>query len=131
MSASNALQKSIKATIDAASLGVSFYDGALPDATYPYLEVSSYFSIPDDAEGINGQEVTVQIDVWGRDQSKMHPTSAIVDAVYDAVHEAQLSLDDPYACVNCRVVQTRIFMDPDGITAHGVVRVTALIEDTT
>ena len=131
MSARRAFRKALKATIDAASLGATVYDGQPANATFPLIEIGESDSTPDDADCINGYEITMRVHVWGRDQGKMHPTELLLDQVYDAVHEVALSLDDPYACVNCRVGLTRVFMDPDGITTHGVLEVTGLIEDTT
>lgn len=131
MSIVRALQKAIKETIDGASLGVPFYDGAPTNTAPPFIEFGPIFTLPDDADCILGREVTVQIDVWRRDQGKLHLTSLLVDQVYSAIHEAQLSLDNPYACVNCRVTLTRVFPDPDGITAHGILQVTVLAEDRT
>lgn len=131
MSARRAFRKALKATIDAASLGVTVYGTGVPAAaTFPFVEIGESDSTPDDADCIVGQEITMRIHIWGRNQGKIHPTELVLDQVYDAIHEADLSLDDPYACVNCRVSLTRCFIDPDGITAHGVLEVTGLIEDT-
>lgn len=132
MSARRAFRKALKATIDAASLGVTVYGTQVPaTASFPYVSIRESDRIPDDADCIVGYEITIRIHVYGRDQSKSHPTELVLDQVYDAVHEADLSLDDPYACVSCRVVFDKMMTDPDGITAHGVLEVTGLIEDTT
>lgn len=131
MSVLAAFQKGIKAQIDAAALGVSVYDGAPSSAAFPYIEFGPDSSFSDDADCIAGREVTLQIDIWGEDHAKMHPTRTLVDQVYSALHEADLTLDEPYAPVTCRVSLTRTMMDPDGIRAHGVLQVTGLIEDRT
>lgn len=131
MSVLRAFQKGLKAAIDAASLGVTVYDGAPADAAFPFIEFGADSSFPDDADCIVGREITLQIDIWGEDHAKMHPTRLLVDQVYSAVHEASLTLDDPYAPVTCRVSLTRTVMDPDGIRAHGILQVTGLIEDRT
>ena len=131
MSAIRAFRKSLKAAIDAASLGASVYDGAPASAVFPYIEIGSSDGIPNDADCVNGVDITMQVDVWGRDQGKMNPTEDLTFDVRDAIHEAQLTLDSPYVCRNVRVVMFQCFMDPDGITAHGVIQATGLIEDTT
>lgn len=128
MSASRALQKALKAKIDAASLGVTVYDGAPVGTVPPFIEFGSSDFGDENAECITMREQTIQIDVWRRDQGQLHPTRYLTDLVYDAVHEASLTLDDPYACIDCRVTLVQVFLDRDGITAHGVVQVTALIE---
>ena len=126
-----ALQKAIKTTLDAASLGVSVYDGVPASASFPYIEFGPDSTFPDDADCIAMRDVSLQIDIWGDNQGKLHPTRNLVDQVYAALHEVTLTLDNPYASVTCRVPLTRTIMDPDGIRAHGIVQVQALVEDTT
>ena len=126
-----AVQVALKAAIDAGSLGVTVYDGAPADVTFPFIEFGSDDTTPNDADCINGQDVTVQINIWGRDGGNLLPTRALTGQVRDLVHEADLSLADPFAAVNSRVVLRRVFLAPDGLTAQGVLQVTVLAEDTT
>lgn len=133
MSASRALQKAIVAALKAdatvaASVGARVYDMAPADAAYPFISFGPTSVVPDNAELITGREETVQVDIWDRSNGLMHPARALADAVYDVLHEETLTLDDPYANVECNVTLLQVFMDPDGLTAHGVVQVTAMVE---
>ncbi len=140
MSASQALQRMIVAVLKAdaavsAVMGARVYDEAPTDAVFPMIEIGASDFRPDDDIGdgsgpcIVGREETVQIDVWHRDQGRRGPCRASVDAVYAALHRADAALDDPYALVAITVELARVMGDPDGITAHGVVQVTAVVED--
>lgn len=131
MSMHSAIRKGLKAAIDAASLGVSVYDGAPSTVAFPFIEIANSRSMPDDADCIVGRQVSTRLHIWGRDQGRLQPTEVVADAVYNALHEATITLDDPYACVNCRVDFCDVFIDEDGITAHGVVDVDLLVEDKT
>lgn len=134
MSASRALQKAVVAALRgdatlANFVGARVYDMQPADAVYPFVSLGPSSFVSDNDECIEGREETLQIDVWARDNGLMHPCRAITDAVYGALHEATLSLDDPYANVECNVtLGAQVFMDPDGLTAHGVVQITAMVE---
>ena len=133
MSASRAYQKAVVAALKAdagvaAFVGSRIYDMAPADASYPYISLGPSSVVPDNADCIEGREETIQIDVWDRSNGLMHPCRAIADAVYDALHEVTLTLDDPFANVETNVTLMQVFGDPDGITAHGVVQVTGMVE---
>lgn len=112
----------------AAAVGTRIYDGAPASAAYPYITFGPSNSVPDDANCVNGVTETLQIDVWASDQAKVWPCKEIVAAVRRALHEADISLT-MHACGTCRVVLAQVMMDPDGITAHGVVQVSADLEE--
>jgi hypothetical protein len=133
MSASRAFQKAIAARLKAhagvaALVGARVYDTPPADAVCPYLSFGPSSAVPDDEEGIWGREETLQIDVWTRANGLLHPCREITDAVYDALHEVTLDLDMPYANVETNVTLLQVFQDPDGITGHGVVQVTGMVE---
>jgi hypothetical protein len=83
--------------------------------------------IEDDAECIVGGTHTFQIDCWSRAYGQV-ACKQIVDAVKNALHERDLELADN-ALVEIRVDFRRVMEDPDGLTTHGVVTVTAMIEE--
>lgn len=129
MSATSAVRAALISVIESASLGVEVYDNPPSTAVEPFISFGSDDMVPDDYDCIPGQEVTIQIDVWGRDDGALQPTSALRDQIYAVVHEAQLTLDDPWASVNCRVTLARTLREPDGIGAHGILQVTVIVED--
>lgn len=111
-----------------AIVGNRGYDGPQPDAKYPHWNFAATDTVRTDADCISSREETVQIDCWSRDQGKLWPCKKLVDAVSGALHEQEGEMSVG-ALVSLDVVLTRVFLDPDGKTAHGVVQVTASIED--
>jgi hypothetical protein len=79
------------------------------------------------AECIDGEEITIQLDCWSRSVGAIGCTR-IVDAVRKALHDKDLQLSDN-ALVEMQVTLWRIMDDPDGLTTHGVVQVTSLVEE--
>ena len=135
MSVSAELQKLVIDTLKADSavsaiVGTDVYDHAPSSNPFPRITMGASDATPDDADCVNGQEVNLQVDCWSRDDGNLHPCRALVDAAREALHEANVSLPDPYALVSIRVPLTRVAQDPDGITAHGIVNVRALVETT-
>jgi len=133
MSASKEFQKIVIDTLRADSgvaalVSTRIYDNPPANPVHPYISMGPSYMVPTDAEDINSRDETLQIDVWSRDSGNLHPCKAIVDAIYDALHDAAIAMPDPYALESIRVVLVRVFDDPDGVTAHGVVQVEGSIE---
>lgn len=112
------------------ALAAGVYD-KIPPA--PFADKTAYISFgatdssEDDADCINGQEVTMAIDVWSRAVGSLECKN-LTDLVRKALHRRSLQLN-VNALVDVWVVLTRVFRDPDGLTTHGVVQVTAHIEE--
>lgn len=133
MSASLAYQEAIVAALKAnatvAALVADRVFGRPPvGAAFPYISIGASDFVPTDDECIDSREETLQIDVWDRSDGRLNPCRGVVDAVYVALHQTTLTLDDPYANVETNVELVRVFLDADGLTAHGVVQVMAMIE---
>lgn len=111
-------------------VGDRIVDGNSDDLAYPNITFGPSDYTPDDADCINGREETLQIDCWTRQDGKKWPCRQLVDAVKAALHDAEGDLSAG-ALVQMRVVLVRVLDDPDGITTHGVVQVTGLIEEVT
>jgi hypothetical protein len=92
-----------------------------------YISFGAQDAPEDDAECIPGIEVTTQVDVWsvayGRAECRR-----LTDLVRRRLHHAPLVLTRA-AVGEVRVVLTRIIDDSDPETTHGVVQVTAYIEE--
>lgn len=132
MSVSAELQKLIYDTLVAdaavgALVGDRIYDGSPSDRTFPCITFGPSDSVPDDMECINARTESIQLDVWSRDQGRLRPCREIMDAVRDALHLANLSMA-VNTLVLIRVDGMRLFMDADGVTAHGVITVEADVE---
>lgn len=133
MSASAELQKLIFETLGASAsvgalVGARVYDNVPAAPTFPYISFGPTQEIEDDEECVDGEEHIFQIDVWDRSQGRLVNAKRICAAVKAALHDADLEIPDPYALSFIRVRETRSFLDEDGITAHGVVNVAAMVE---
>lgn len=109
-------------------VGQRVYDMAPEDAAYPYISFGPSDFTPNDAGCIEGREETVQIDIWHSDQGRKWPCKVTVDAVKDALHDFAADLPTN-GLVEMRVTLVRVMLDRDNIIAHGVVQVTAMIEE--
>lgn len=72
--------------------------------------------------------VFATLHVWHR-ETGLTGVKAIAGAIRDAVKAGFPELDTPYRRVDIRYEGARFLRDPDGVTAHGVVTLEALIED--
>lgn len=135
MSASAELQDLIIATLKADAavasiVGDRVYDVPPPQGTrtFPDITLGPSDFVPEDMDCIIGREETVQIDCWTEEHGRLKACRALVDAVKEALHLPDLEMPDN-ALVMMRVELARVFRDADGLTAHGVVQVTASIEE--
>lgn len=134
MSASAELQKLIYDRLVAdtgvhALVADRIYDRAPLEADFPCITFGPSDVVPLDDECIDGREETIQIDCWARDQGRLRPCREIADAVKAALHDYSADMGVNALCF-MRVRTVRVFEDGDGITAHGVVSVTATVEET-
>ena len=138
MSAAYTLQKLLYETLCADVLLNTFiaarvYDRVPADsqgnvtATFPYVSFGSYDFVPDDADCIAAGEHTQQIDIWSRAVGRVE-AKQITDAVRHALHERHLIMDG-FGLVQMRVIMAQVMGDPDGLSSHGIVQVTADIEE--
>lgn len=91
-----------------------------------HMSRGPFYGTPDDAECIDGQEITIQLDIWSRKPNRWTMDDQIA-AVRSALHEQELELTDS-ALVSLRLTLWRILDDPDPLTVHGVMQFTALVE---
>ncbi len=113
----------------AAALGDSarVYSSAPNGARFPYLSVGRGETEPADADQTDLIDHRLTLHIWGR-RDDLDALKDAAGAVRAALHQADLTLSAPYACILCRVVYTDLFTGADGRTLHGVVRVRGLVE---
>ncbi|MGC0224926.1 DUF3168 domain-containing protein [Pseudooceanicola nitratireducens] len=133
MSASVELQTLIYQTLVAdpvvgALVDDRIYDGRPDTGGFPCVTFGASDYVEEDSQCITARVETINLDVWARSQGKLRPCKEICDAVKDALHEADLSMA-LNALVRIEVTGVRVFVDEDGLTAHGVVTVEADIEE--
>lgn len=103
------------------------YDGPPEKPTFPYISMGASDFRTDDAECINSREETIQIDCWTRRNGRKWPCKEIVDAIVSALRHLDGDLTDG-ALIDSEIRIARVTDDPDGITAHGIVQLTAVLE---
>ena len=106
-------------------------DGRISDGLpvdYPCITFGPSDFVPVDLDGIDLREQSLQIDCWVRAGQKLWPTAVLADKVKAALHLAELALEDN-ALIILTVESVRTFRDPDGLTGHGIVTLSAEIEE--
>lgn len=110
-----------------ALVGSRIYDGPPATPEFPYISLGASDFTPDDADCIDMREETIQIDCWSRANGRKWPCKQIVDAVVGALRHLDGDLAEG-ALVDSEIRIARVINDPDGITAHGIVQLAAVIE---
>lgn len=134
MSISAELQKlyydTLKADAAVMAIAANVYDD-IPGNPFKgktaYVSFGPIDSLEDDADCITGLEITTQIDIWSRAVGDVEG-KRLTDLVRRALHRKGLQLSNN-ALVDTWVTLTRVFRDRDGLTTHGVVQVTAMVEE--
>jgi len=117
----------LKASTELTTLiGGRIYDRVPESPTFPYVSFGPSDEVSDDADCIDGFEVTMQLDVWSRAVG-FPECRRIVDAVRKALPEDGVLLaDNALVTFNHRI--SRMFRDPDGLTSHGAMTFEAFVE---
>lgn len=100
------------------------------DVTSPYISLGPTSSVPADSDCQAGEEITFQLDCWSWGGGEAYASAEcrrINSAVRKALHDAELVLEEN-ALVTLTHEQSRVLRDPDGITNHGVIVFTAIVE---
>lgn len=102
----------------------------VPDVTSPYVSFGSVTVIPDDAECIDGEEITFQIDAWSWGSGLAYGSvqvRQIAGLIKKSLHKADLDLTTN-ALVSIRHEMTRILRESDGVTNHAAIQFTANLD---
>lgn len=122
------LQGRVVSVLKAAGIaGARIYDSVPEKPIFPYVSIGPWTSTSDNADCVPADEITAQIDVWSR-QPGFVEAKQIAHAVRKALADADMALSSN-ALVLFEHRITRVFRDPDGLTAHGAITFTALIEE--
>lgn len=101
-----------------------------PLVSYPYISLGPSTMIPDDYDCMDGEEITIQWDVWTSGSGESYGSKAnrkISNLVKRALHNNELALTNN-ALVSLECVILRIMDDPNPAIGHGVVQFVAVIE---
>jgi hypothetical protein len=116
------MQEEIQAAIYAKvyAIGWPTFDHVPQETTFPYIVIGDDTSIPWDTDDSIGSETTCTIHVWSRHRGRKE-VKEIMRTIYEALHRQELSIIGG-ALVECQAELEESFMDPDGLTRHGVIR---------
>lgn len=106
-----------------ALIGTRVYDRAPHQITtdsFPYVVVGDDTSVEDDTFSRVGWDHTVTLHVWSRYPGRKE-TKQIQQAIYDALHQHALVVAGA-TTIDCVFEFANSFLDPDGLTRHGVSR---------
>lgn len=101
-----------------------------PLVTYPYISLGPSTAVPDDYDCMDGEEITIQWDVWTHGDDDAYATKKlrrICNMIKRTLHGAELALTNN-ALVALRHELTRITDDPNPAIGHGVVQFTGVVE---
>jgi Protein of unknown function (DUF3168) len=107
--------------------GIKGYDRVPEKPVFPYWSFGPKHGLPDDSDCIEGQELFLQLDFWSRDVGKI-VAGRMVDAARRALSHGDLGLSVS-GLTELRAEQWFVMDDPDGLTAHGVLSLKAMIEE--
>jgi len=116
------MQSAIQAAIFArlSTLSTPVFDHVPQGTAFPYIVIGDDTSIPWDTDTSLGTETTCTIHVWSRERGRKQ-VKAIMDAVYASLNRASFAIAGG-VLIECIYEFSESFMDPDGLTRHGVMR---------
>lgn len=109
-------------------LSVEVYDHVPQDAAYPYVTIGEGTESEWDTDDSLGIDATINIHVWSRYRGRKE-VKQLQDQIYAALHRYDLPVSGAdTVLVNFEFADS--FVDPDGLTRHGVQRFRIITEDT-
>lgn len=101
-------------------LNVPVYDDVPQNTKLPYVTIGEDDSEAWDTDDSLGLDTDITIHVWseyaGRKEAK-----ELMGQIYNALNRHELVVDGMHT-VDCIFEYQDIFLDPDGVTRHGVIR---------
>jgi hypothetical protein len=121
------LQAAIYTRLDS-QLTVPVYDHVPQDAAFPYVTIGDDTSVQWDTDTNKGSTDTLTIHAWSRFAGRSQ-VKAIMKSIYSALHIYNLDITGA-STVLCQWEFGETFLDPDGVTRHGVMRFRIIQEAT-
>jgi hypothetical protein len=123
------MQEEIQAAIFARvqAVGYPTYDHVPQGVDFPYVVVGDDTSTPWDTDTSIGSETTCTIHVWSRYRGRKE-CKEIMRTLYEALHRADFPIIGG-ALIECQAEFQESFLDPDGLTRHGVMRFRLTVDE--
>ncbi|MFC7399588.1 DUF3168 domain-containing protein [Chelatococcus sp. GCM10030263] len=110
----------------AALIAGRVFDRVEPNAVFPYVNLTGFQLVQDDADCVDGAEVFFDVHVWSQAVARTE-AAEIAGAVRSVLHGADLVLPG-FDLLLIEHRDTRYLRDPDGVINHAVVTVRALVD---
>lgn len=111
-----------------AIIGSRVYDGVPKEVATPFIAFGSSDFVDTGANCLDVIMETLQLDVVCESQSRLRDCKALTWLVMSKLRDATLTLAT-HALADLQVSVSVVRADPDGITAHGILQVSASIEE--
>lgn len=102
------------------------YDSVAQGVVFPYVAIGDGTAVPFDTCTTLGDDATIDVHVWSRYRGRAE-CKAIQEAVYNVLHWQTMAGLAGLVSIEQEMAQD--FLDPDGLTRHGVQRFRILIEN--
>ena len=122
----SALQNASGLTTLLASGAASIVDHVPQSSAYPYVVIGEATARDFDCKSSDGMEQTLTIHTWSRYRG-LKETKQIMAEIVNALDQANLSIAG-HSLVLLRFEFSATFLDPDGLTRHGVQRFRAITQ---
>jgi len=95
-------------------------DDGEPLKGYPYLVIGDETVFASNTDDSSESEHNIQIDVWSRYRGRKE-IKQIMSAVHTVLHRTELTVENA-TFVHTEFDDIDIFLEPDGLTRHGVMQ---------
>lgn len=110
-----------------AAIGYPTYDDVPQVTAYPYIVVGDDRSTPFDTDDSVGSETICTIHIWSQYRGRKE-VKEIMRSVYHTLNRANLTITGGQL-IECHAEFEESFLDPDGLTRHGVIRFRLIVEE--
>lgn len=103
-------------------------DAAL-SSVFPFTTIGDIAISPLATDDSTGADAIVTLHQWSRYKGNQE-IDELQDAIFALLHRQELTIGGNYVVINCEWETTEeTFLDPDGITRHGVMRFRILVDE--
>jgi hypothetical protein len=114
------------AALTAIAVG-GIHDHAPQDVEFPYVIIGENIATPADTDTTVNTDQTATVHTWSRYRG-LSEIKRMQQATYDALHRNPLTVAGA-VYIDCSVILEENFLEPDGLTRHGVQRFMFLIDE--
>jgi hypothetical protein len=126
VSVENAVQEAVYAALTAVPAMPPVYDHVEQNTPTPYVTIGDAQHNEWDTDDSIGADVSITIHAWSEQRGRKE-VKEMLGLIYDTLHRAEIFVYG-YHLVTMQYEFSDTFLDPDGVTYHGVCRYRALLE---